>query len=38
VMQMHIKYDLDSADGEAVRGEIHNSIHRVPARHGPGGD
>ena len=35
VMQMRIRYDLDAANGDRVRGDIHNSIHVVPDRHGP---
>ena len=37
VMQMRIQYDLDSADGVGMRGEITNTIHRVPAASGSGG-
>lgn len=35
VMQMRIRYDLDAADGAAVRGEVHHSIHRVPVATAP---
>lgn len=31
VMQMRIAYNLDAADGAQVKGEIYNSIHKVPA-------
>lgn len=30
VMQMRIRYNLDAADGELVRGEIYNTINAVP--------
>jgi hypothetical protein len=32
VMQMRIAFNLDAADGELVKGEIHNTIHWVPER------
>ncbi len=31
VMQMRIAYNLDAADGAPVKGEIYNTINRVPA-------
>ena len=31
VMQMRIAYNLDAADGAQVKGEVYNSIHKVPA-------
>ncbi len=38
VMQMKVSYNLEDADGGRVRGELHNSIHRLPADQGmPGG-
>jgi hypothetical protein len=30
VMQMRIRYDLDAADGTAMRGEVVHSINRLP--------
>ncbi|MDA7915775.1 sulfatase-like hydrolase/transferase [Verrucomicrobia bacterium] len=30
VMQMHVRFNLDAADGELVRGEIYNTINVVP--------
>ena len=29
VMQMRISYNLDAADGELVKGEVHNTIHAL---------
>ena len=30
VMQMRVKFDIDAADGEKVKSELHSSIHRLP--------
>ena len=32
VMQMRIKFNIDAADGEQVKSEIHSSIHKLPGR------
>ncbi|MCA8969737.1 MAG: hypothetical protein KDC95_08135 [Planctomycetes bacterium] len=32
VMQMQIAFNLDSADGEVVRGHVWNTIHEIPQR------
>lgn len=37
VMQMRVRYDLDAANGDRVRGDVHHSIHVVPDRDGPVG-
>jgi hypothetical protein len=31
VMQMRIAYNLDAADGGQVKGEVYNTVNRVPA-------
>ncbi len=30
VMQMEVKYNINAADGKPIRGEIYNTINRVP--------
>lgn len=29
VMQMHIKFDVDTATGDNIRSEVHNTIHKL---------
>ena len=31
-MQMQIKYDLESTDGDIINGTIYNTIHRLPTK------
>ena len=32
VMQMHLKVDLESADGDPITYDIYNTINRMPKR------